>query len=119
MIFILASLHGTWVVAQDYASSSVLKQGSWLAVKVAGEGVVRINYSDITALGLQVQTRLYGNNAGLLSYYNDGTTPDDSGRLQSGLKRDLMWSLTREITCSSAAEGTHRWLYDGGGNSVF
>lgn len=63
---------------QEYASSSALKEGNWLKIKTTREGITRIDYSDISSLSFNgSEPVLYGNNNGLLSYYNDGTSPDD------------------------------------------
>jgi hypothetical protein len=62
-----------------YASSSVLSSGKWFRVAVTADGIYRIDYSDLKKLGLENPSnpRLFGNNAGQLSYYNDNKAPDD------------------------------------------
>ena len=63
-------------ISQEYASSSVLKQGKWMKVKIVGEGVVKVNYSDLAPLGLNgADPAVFGNNSGILSFYNDNN-PD-------------------------------------------
>lgn len=56
----------------DYANESVLGSGSWYKLSVREDGVYRITYSDLQAMGLDPQSidprniRLYGNGGGML-----------------------------------------------------
>ncbi len=62
-----------------YASSSVLASGTWYKVKISESGVYRLTYEQLSDMGIEnpKQVRVFGNDAGLLSYLNDGTAPSD------------------------------------------
>ncbi|HPC98268.1 MAG TPA: type IX secretion system sortase PorU [Bacteroidales bacterium] len=65
--------------SEQYASRSVLSSGIWFKMAVREEGVYKITFSRLKQLGLEFPSnpRIYGNNAGQLSYYNDNSHPDD------------------------------------------
>ncbi len=97
--------------AQDgFASSSLLAEGLWYRVKVTEEGVYRISYSDLADMGFgdPSSVRMYGNNFGQLSYYNDDPRPDD-------LRQIALWHGTGgtpgENHIYFYARSTHRWRY--------
>ena len=66
-------------VSAHYAQKSVLASGIWFKMSVRDEGVYKITYNRLKQLGLEFPSnpRIYGNNAGQLSYYNDYSHPDD------------------------------------------
>ncbi|MEZ4999467.1 MAG: hypothetical protein R2727_01875 [Bacteroidales bacterium] len=77
---------------------------------------MRINYSDITALGLAGSDPvMYGNNGGPLSYYNDGTAPDDLRKIAIRIEKGSDAVFNQGDYLLFYAEGTHRWLYDEAG----
>lgn len=97
-----------------YTSSSVLSAGKWFKIAVTADGIYRIDYSDIKNLGLENPSnpRIFGNNAGQLSYYNDNTSPDD-------LKEIAIFMVTGNDGVFNEGDyllfygqGTHRWKYD-------
>lgn len=63
----------------NYSSSSVLSNGQWLKIAVVKEGIYRIDYNKLKQIGLTnpSEPKIYGNNQGQLSYYNNGNAPDD------------------------------------------
>jgi len=63
----------------SYSSSSVLSAGEWFRIAVTEDGIYRIDYSKLQQLGLvnPSNPRIYCNNSGQLSYYNNATKPDD------------------------------------------
>ena len=63
----------------NYSSSSVLATGEWFRIAITSDGIYRIDYSTLKKLGLADPSnpRIYGNNFGQLSYYNDDPKPDD------------------------------------------
>jgi hypothetical protein len=75
----------------SYSSSSILSQGLWFKIAVTSDGIYRIDYSKLKQLGLENPSnpRIFGNNTGQLSYYNDA-------HLQ-----EVMAYLTMEIICCS------------------
>jgi len=63
----------------SYSSSSVLASGKWFKVSITNDGIYRIDYSKLKELGLTDPSnpKIFGNNYGQLSYYNDDPKPDD------------------------------------------
>jgi hypothetical protein len=63
----------------SYSPSSVLSSGLWFRIAVTADGIYRIDYSKLKQLGLENPSnpRIFGNNYGQLSYYNDAPKPDD------------------------------------------
>jgi len=63
----------------SYSSSSVLSSGQWFKIAVVKDGIYRINYSKLKQIGLTDPSnpKIFGNNFGQLSYYNDDPKPDD------------------------------------------
>jgi hypothetical protein len=83
IIFLLLLFIQPYAFAQsskdNYASASVLSEGQWFRLAVMKEGIYRIDFSELKQLGLEnpSQPRIYSNNFGQLSYYNDDPRPDD------------------------------------------
>ena len=63
----------------SYSSASRLSSGKWFRIAVTADGIYRIDYSKLKQLGLENPSnpRIFGNNFGQLSYYNDDPKPDD------------------------------------------
>ena len=63
----------------SYSASSVLATGEWFRIAVSSDGIYRIDYSKLKQLGLKYPSnpKIFGNNFGQLSYYNDDPKPDD------------------------------------------
>jgi hypothetical protein len=78
IIFLPAGL--TAQISKDnYATSSELSSGKWFRIAVASDGIYRLDYARLKQLGLEYPSnpRVFGNNFGQLSYYNDDPKPDD------------------------------------------
>lgn len=110
-IFFILTLPG---ISQDYSSSSVLSSGKWYRISVTGDNIYRVDYSTLKALGLENPSnpRIFGNNTGQLSYYNDGSQPDD-------LKEIAIFTNTGTDGIFNEGDyllffglGTARWIYD-------
>jgi hypothetical protein len=63
----------------SYLPSSVLSSGEWFRIAVTADGIYRIDYSKLKQLGLvnPSNPRIFSNNFGQLSYYNNAPKPDD------------------------------------------
>jgi len=80
LLLLLTANHITAQAAKDnYASSSVLSSGVWFKTAMLKDGIYRIDYSKLKQLGIDdpLNTTIYANNSGQLSYYNDDPKPDD------------------------------------------
>ncbi|HLN20043.1 MAG TPA: type IX secretion system sortase PorU [Bacteroidales bacterium] len=96
------------------AASSALSSGQWFKIAVTADGVYRIDYTQLKQLGITnpALTRLFGNNNGQLSYYNDGSAPDD-------LKEIAIYQATGTDGIFNEGDyilfygqGTKRWIFD-------
>lgn len=70
---------GAQPAGDNFAASSVLSSGQWFRIAVLKDGIYRIDYSGLKQLGLTnpSQPRIYSNNFGQLSYFNNDPRPDD------------------------------------------
>ena len=73
-------------VKDNYAGSSLLSSGKWFKIAVTGDGVYRLDYSKLRQLGLSNPSfpRIFGNNWGQLSYYNDDPKSAGTSNLNLG-----------------------------------
>ena len=78
-VILMMTVRVTAQTGNNYASSSVLSSGQWFKIAVTSDGVYRIDYSKLRQLGLinPSNPRIFGNNQGQLSYYNNDPRPDD------------------------------------------
>lgn len=114
LITALAMLPAIFAAGQDYAHSSVLKQGKWIRLAVTEPGIYRIDYSQIRDMGFTDPSAatLYGNNTGQLSFYNDGSAPDDLRKIAFKTEAGSDGIFNEGDYLLFYAEGTHRWIYD-------
>lgn len=100
--------------ADGYASASVLSSGQWIKIGVTEAGVYRLDYSRIRAMGITDpgSVVLYGNNMGQLSFYNDGTAPDDLRKIAVRTETGSDGIFNEGDYLLFYAEGTHRWVFD-------
>lgn len=111
IVFLVLTIPG---ISQEYASSSVLSSGLWFRISVTEDNIYRIDYSTLKALGLENPSnpRIFANNTGQLSYYNDGSHPDDLREIaiytnagSDGIFNEGDYLLFHGI-------GTGRWTFD-------
>jgi hypothetical protein len=100
--------------SQDYASSSVLSEGKWAKIAVTEAGVYRLDYSKIREMGITnpAGVALYGNNTGQLSFYNDGSAPDDLRKIAVKSVKGSDGIFNEGDYMLFYAEGTHRWKFN-------
>jgi len=67
------------ISGESYSTSSVLSSGEWFKIGVTSDGIYKIDFSRLKQLGLKYPSnpKIFGNNFGQLSYYNDDPKPDD------------------------------------------
>lgn len=102
--------------SQDYAASSVLGSGQWVKIAVTEEGIYRLDYSRLKEMGFTDPSSvvLYGNNAGQLSFMNDGSAPDDLQKIAFRAEKGSDGVFNEGDYLLFYAEGTHRWVADSG-----
>jgi hypothetical protein len=109
-------LTGNTVTAQSnqYASSSILKEGTWAKIAVVKAGIYKLTWSEIRSMGFSnpADVSLYGNNTGQLSFYNDGTAPDDLRKISMKVEKGSDGIFNDGDYIIFYAEGTHRWKYN-------
>jgi hypothetical protein len=98
----------------SYSSSSVLSSGEWFRIAITTDGIYRIDYSRLKQLGLTYPSnpRIYGNNSGQLSYYNDNSETDDLKELPIYTFTGNDGILNEGDYILFFGRGTHRWNYD-------
>lgn len=116
MISILALHLLTSVIlfSQEYVNTSVLSTGTWHKVKIIDEGIYRIDFEDLSELGLGPgdEAALYSNNHGLLSYYNDDPYPDDLIKTAVFIERGNDGIFNNGDYILFYGNSPHRWKYD-------
>ena len=98
----------------SYSSSSVLSSGEWFKIAVTTDGIYRIDYSKLKQLGLENPSnpRIFGNNFGQLSYYNDDPKPDDLKELSIYTFNGSDGIFNEGDYLLFFGKGTHRWIYN-------
>ncbi len=101
-------------LSQNYVRSSVLGRGTWMKMAVTEPGIYRLDYSKIREIGITNPSTavIYGNNRGQLSFYNDGSAPDDLKKVAVKAVKGSDGIFNEGDYLLFYAEGTHRWKYD-------
>ena len=99
--------------AQTPAESSVLSKGKWFKIAVTEDGIYRIDYSRLRQMGIDNPSnpRIFGNNPGQISYYNNETKPDDLKELAIFISGNDDVLNDNEYLLFYG-EGTGRWIYN-------
>jgi hypothetical protein len=98
----------------SYSSSSILSSGTWFKIAVTSDGIYRIDYSKLKQLGLENPSnpRIFGNNVGQLSYYNDAPKPDDLKELSILTFTGSDGIFNEGDYLLFFGKGTGRWIYN-------
>jgi hypothetical protein len=101
-------------VSQKYTSSSMLSSGRWIRIAVTGPGIYRIDFSQIKNMGFTdpAAVAMFGNNTGQLSFYNDGTAPDDLRQVAFMTEKGSDNVFNDGDYILFYGEGTHRYSYN-------
>ena len=117
-ISILLLLFPAYLFAQNskdsYSSTSKLSSGTWFRIAVTADGIYRIDYSKLKQLGLDNPSnpKIFGNNFGQLSYYNDAPKPDDLKELSILTVTGSDGIFNEGDYLLFYAQGTGRWKYN-------
>ncbi len=103
-------------VAGEYTSSSVLAEGNWFRILITEDGVYRIGYSELRSLGVENPSnpKIFGNNAGQLSYYNNDVKPDDLKEMAIHLVTGSDGIFNEGDYLLFYGKGTNKWIYNTG-----
>jgi len=98
----------------SYSSTSKLSEGIWFKIAITSDGIYRIDYSKLKQLGLENPSnpRIFGNNSGQLSYYNDAPKPDDLKELSILTFTGSDGIFNEGDYLLFFAKGTGRWIYN-------
>lgn len=99
---------------ENYASSSVLSTGQWFRLAVTENGIYRIDYSKLKQLGLVnlSNPKIYGNNFGQLSYYNNYPKPDDLKEIPILLETGSDGVFNEGDYLLFYGTGTNKWVFN-------
>jgi len=98
----------------NYSASSVLSSGQWIKLAVLHDGIYRIDYSKLQQMGLlnASNPRIYANNFGQLSYYNDHPKPDDLEEVAILKQNGADGIFNEGDYLLFFGQGTGRWKYN-------
>lgn len=98
----------------EFSGGSVLASGQWFKIAVTSDGVYRIDYSKLKQLGLTnlSNPRIFGNNFGQLSYFNDDPKPDDLKEIPLLLVKGSDDIFNEGDYLLFYGMGTNRWKYN-------
>lgn len=98
----------------SFSSSSKLSSGLWFRIAITSDGIYRIDYSKLKQLGLENPSnpRIFGNNFGQLSYFNDAPKPDDLKELSILTVTGSDGIFNEGDYLLFYAKGTGRWIYN-------
>jgi hypothetical protein len=99
---------------ESYVSSSVLSSGQWFRMSVTEEGIYKIDYVRLKQLGLvnPSNPKIFSNNFGQLSYYNNDPKPDDLKETPLFLETGSDGIFNEGDYLLFYAQGTHRWVFN-------
>ncbi len=117
IITVLLSASGCFVASgmpENYGASSVLSTGKWFRIAITEDGIYRIDYARLKQIGLDNPSnpRIYGNNNGQLSYFNDGSGPDDLKEIAIYTATGTDGILNEGDFILFYGKGTNRWIYN-------
>jgi hypothetical protein len=98
----------------DFGHNSLLATGKWHTIKITTEGIYKISYADLRQLGFSDPSaiRVFGNNQGQLSYYNNDPFPDDLREIAIDFNKGTDGIFNEGDYVLFHAAATHRWRYD-------
>jgi len=98
----------------SYSVTSRLSSGTWFRIAVTSDGLYRIDYSKLRQLGLEYPSnpKIFGNNFGQLSYYNDAPKPDDLKELSILTAPGSDGIFNEGDYLLFYAQGTGRWKFN-------
>jgi hypothetical protein len=97
----------------EFKPASVLAEGLWYKIGVTSDGIYRIDYSKLKQLGFSNPSnpRVYTNNFGQLSYYNDDPKPDDLKEISIQVVKGSDGIFNEGDYLLFYGMGTNRWKY--------
>ncbi|HPF02719.1 MAG TPA: type IX secretion system sortase PorU [Bacteroidales bacterium] len=96
------------------AASSMLSGGKWFRMAVLRDGIYRIDYSTLQETGLEDPSdpEIFACNKGQLSFYNDGSAPDDLSQIAIYKETGNDGVFNTGDYILFFGQGPDRWKYD-------
>lgn len=113
LISLPLTLHG-----QDggntYTSSSVLSSGTWYKIALTEDGIYRIDFATLKKYGIEnpANLRIFANNSGQLSFFNDNTAPDDLKEVGAAIQTGNDGIFNEGDFLLFYGENPHKWIFD-------
>jgi len=104
--------------ASSFAQSSVLASGNWYKVGVSQDGIHKLTYADLDALGLDVdgidprRINIYGNGGGMLPQKNSDFRHDDLVQNAIEVVGESDGRFDPNDYILFYAKGPHEWIQD-------
>ena len=113
-LLVLTQNLGAQKAKDSYSGSSVLSSGEWFRISVTTDGIYRIDYSRLKQLGLVYPSnpKIFSNNSGQLSYFNNDPKPDDLKELSIYVSTGSDGIFNEGDYILFFGKATHRWRYD-------
>ena len=105
--------------SREFASSSVLGSGDWFKIGVTEDGVCKISYSVLEALGMDIANlnptnlRVFGNGGGMLPRNNSAYRHDDLKENAIYIEGESDGVFNRDDYILFYAQGPHQWAKTG------
>ncbi len=102
----------------QFKNQSVLSSGRWFKIKVSEDGVYKISYSDLSAMGMDLSSidpkklRIYGNGGGMLPEGNDETKFDDLIENAIEVVGEADGSFDAEDYILFYGQSAHQWKFN-------
>lgn len=104
--------------ANSFAGHSVLASGDWYKIEVAADGIYRLTYADLQALGVDVASidprkiSIFGNGGGMKPTLNSTPRHDDLVENAIVVLGEGDGRFDQDDKVLFYAEGPHRWVVD-------
>ncbi|MFM1875192.1 MAG: hypothetical protein RL266_929 [Bacteroidota bacterium] len=111
--------------ASQFAQSSVLASGTWFKVAVAQDGLYKITYDDLEAMGMNVDAidprrlNVYGNGGGMLPQANSAFRFDDLQQNAIEVVGEGDGRFNQGDYILFYAKGPHSWVQDSSSCGLF
>jgi len=113
ILFLLLPVLYSDLYSQTRVSTSILSKGTWFKIAVTEDGIYRIDYARLRQMGIPnpSKPRVYTNNWGQLSYYNNSPSPDD-------LRETAIYISGSDSLLNEGeyllfyGKASHRWIFD-------
>ncbi|MBU8892577.1 MAG: type IX secretion system sortase PorU, partial [Bacteroidales bacterium] len=99
---------------KSFSTSSVLRSGNWVKIRLNINGIYQITYEELIAMGFTNpgNLRIYGNSSGILSVSNTDDSQDDLNRNDIIIEKGVDGIFNEGDYVLFYAKGPDQWQYD-------